>query len=90
MTHTWLKLTQAETCPMVWNSATGMRANMRPRSTCGFGCRPVTHSTTMNIPLATVHTGRRRCVRGPEDRAGQRTQGVRKCEGAERNDQGLQ
>jgi hypothetical protein len=33
--RTWLKLTQADTCPMVWNSATGISASMQNKGAHG-------------------------------------------------------
>lgn len=51
-----LKLTQADTWPMVWNNAIGKSAFINLPSTFGTGCNFVAHMNTPQMTLATIHT----------------------------------
>lgn len=53
-TAIWEKETHADTCPMVWNRATGSRAMRKPWSILGTGCSLKTHRKTINRPDAAA------------------------------------
>jgi hypothetical protein len=50
--RTWLKLTQADTCPMVWNSATGISATGNSASMQHKGA----HGCLIALSHVTKHT----------------------------------